>query len=84
MRWATGAGVHIDRAACAGPIRRFLDPAAEFVFVGDPAGAAGLNMILRGLSLVRSAEQALAVAGPVFDGLYEFFRRQLLTGREPA
>ena len=27
---------------------------------------------------------ALAVSGPVFDGLYEFYRRQLLTGREPA
>ena len=37
MRWATRAGVHIDRAACAWLIRRFVDPAAEFVFVGDPA-----------------------------------------------
>jgi len=37
MRWATRAGVHIDRAACAWLIRRYLDPAAEFVFVTDPA-----------------------------------------------
>ena len=37
MRWATRAGVHIDRAACAWLIRRFLDPDAEFVFVADPA-----------------------------------------------
>jgi hypothetical protein len=37
MRWATRAGVHIDRAACAWLIRRFVDPAAEFVFVGDPS-----------------------------------------------
>ena len=29
MRWATRAGVHIDRAACAWLIRRFLDPEAE-------------------------------------------------------
>lgn len=36
MRWATRAGVHIDRAACAWLIRRELDPGAEFVFVGDP------------------------------------------------
>jgi hypothetical protein len=38
MRWATRAGVHIDRAACAWLIRRDVDPAAEFVFVTDPAG----------------------------------------------
>jgi hypothetical protein len=37
MRWATRAGVHIDRAACAWLIRRHLDPGAEFVFVSDPA-----------------------------------------------
>ena len=37
MRWATRAGVHVDRAACAWLIRRFVDPGAEFVFVDDPA-----------------------------------------------
>ena len=36
MRWATRAGVHIDRAACAWLIRRLVDPDAEFVFVTDP------------------------------------------------
>jgi hypothetical protein len=36
MRWATRAGCHVDRAACAWLIRRFVDPAAVFVFVGDP------------------------------------------------
>lgn len=36
MRWATRAGCHIDRAACAWLIRRYIDPDAEFVFVGDP------------------------------------------------
>ncbi len=36
MRWATRAGVRIDRAACAWLIRRHLDPQPEFVFV-DPA-----------------------------------------------
>jgi hypothetical protein len=38
-RWATRAGVHVDRAACAWLVRRFVDPAAEFVFVDDPAEA---------------------------------------------
>ena len=33
MRWATRAGIHVDRAACAWLLRRFVDPAAEFVFV---------------------------------------------------
>ena len=37
MRWATRAHCHIDRAACAWLIRRFLDPEAEFVFVEDPS-----------------------------------------------
>src|SRR3982751_4754710 len=37
MRWATRAGVHIDRAACAWLIRRHVDPEAVFVFVDDPA-----------------------------------------------
>lgn len=36
MKWATRSGVHIDRAACAWLIRRFLDPDAQFLFVGDP------------------------------------------------
>lgn len=35
MKWATRPGCHIDRAACAWLIRRYLDPAAEFIFVED-------------------------------------------------
>jgi hypothetical protein len=37
MRWATRAGIHIDRAACAWLIRRHIDNHAEFLFVADPA-----------------------------------------------
>jgi len=36
MKWATRPGVHVDRAACAWAIRRFIDPDAEFVFAGHP------------------------------------------------
>ena len=36
MRWATRAHCHVDRAACAWLIRRFVDSEAEFVFVDDP------------------------------------------------
>lgn len=143
MRWATRAGVHIDRAACAWLLRRFVDPQAEFVFVGDLAQvpsdatpfdmrgvdlshhnadctfetilrryelvdpvlwrlaeivheadldddrydapeAPGLDVTLRGLSMVCSDEQTLQITAPVFDGLYEYYRRAALLGRAPA
>ena len=143
MRWATRAGIHVDRAACAWLIRRFVDPGAEFVFVADPADvpadatpfdmrgvalghvdggcsfetvlrvhglddpvlerigeivheadlddgrfdapeAPGLDVLLRGLSMTGDDERTLAVSGPVFDGLYEYHRRRVLLGREPA
>jgi hypothetical protein len=37
MQSATRPGVHVDRAACAWLIRRFIDPDAEFVFATGPA-----------------------------------------------
>ena len=36
MRWATRRHCHVDRAACAWLIHRFLDPEPRFVFVLDP------------------------------------------------
>jgi hypothetical protein len=143
MKWATRTGVHIDRAACAWLIRRFLDPDAEFVFVTDPADvpcdatgfdmrgvdlghhggdcsfetilrrhdlsdpvlwrlaeivheadldderydapeAPGLDVVLRGLSMLYDDDRILDVTGPVFDGLYEYHHRAVLLGREPA
>ena len=36
MKWATRSGCHVDRAACAWVLRRFVDPDATFVFVADP------------------------------------------------
>jgi len=143
VRWATRAGIHIDRAGCAWLIGRFVDPDAEFVFVTDPdqvpdgatafdmrgaelshhqgdctfetilrryeladpvlwriaevvheadlddgrydaPEAPGLDTVLRGLSMTGTDEQTLAVAGPLFAGLYEFYRRSLLLGRDPS
>src|SRR5579859_1343016 len=143
MKWATRAHCHIDRAACAWLVRRFIDLDAEFVFVEDldevPADAApfdirgvelshhggncsfetfleryelddpvlweiakivheadlgderhdapeapGLDVILRGLSLIHNDEDVLAISGPLFDALYEYRKRALLLGREPA
>jgi hypothetical protein len=127
--WATRAHCHVDRAACAWLIARFVDSAAEFVFVDDPdevpAGvipfdirgadlghhngscsfetileryglndealheigkivheadlndelfdapeARGLDVLIRGLSEIRSDEDLLAITGSLFDGLY--------------
>ncbi len=36
MRWATRSRPHVDRAACALLIRRFIDAEPAFVFVDDP------------------------------------------------
>lgn len=33
MKWITRERVHVDRVACPWLIRRFVDPAAEFLFV---------------------------------------------------
>ena len=143
MRWATRAGVHIDRAACAWLVRRFIDPQAEFLFVTDPdevpadatafdmrgvelshhrgdcsfetilhrygledpvlwdlahivheadladdrydaPEAPGLDVILRGLSMVARDQEVIELTGRVFDGLYEHRRRALLLGKDPA
>jgi hypothetical protein len=53
VKWATRAGIHVDRAACAWLLRRFVDPDAEFEFVDDadalPSDATAFDM--RGVEL---------------------------------
>jgi hypothetical protein len=54
MRWVTRRNAHIDRTACPWLIRRFVDPAAEFVFVPadtDPATVDGTAFDMRGAAL---------------------------------
>jgi hypothetical protein len=46
--------------------------------------APGLDVLLRGLSMVRPDDDVLAISGPLFDGLYEYRARALLLGREPS
>lgn len=46
--------------------------------------ARGLDVLLRGLSLVRTDDDVLAISGPLFDGLYEYLSRATLLGREPS
>jgi hypothetical protein len=143
VRWATRAGVHVDRTASAWLIRRFIDPDAEFLFVGDPdevpadatafdmrgaelshkggdctfetllrryelddpalwaiarivheadlederydaPEARGLDVLLRGLSMIRSDDEMLGLSGALYDGLYEHERRATMLGGEPS
>ena len=35
MKWITRSNVKVDRVACPWLIRRFVDPKAEFLFVGE-------------------------------------------------
>jgi hypothetical protein len=48
VKWATRPRCHVDRAACAWLIRRFVDPEACFVFVAEledvPADATPFDM----------------------------------------
>lgn len=50
----------------------------------DAPEAPGLDVLLRGLSMVRGDEDVLAISGPLFDGLYEYRSRATLLGREPS
>jgi hypothetical protein len=49
----------------------------------DAPEAPGLDVVLRGLSMVLDDHAVLELTGPVFDGLYEYFRRSLLLGKGP-
>jgi hypothetical protein len=46
--------------------------------------AMGVDVVCRGLSMVRPDEEIVHLTAAVFDGLYEYRRRALLLGREPA
>ncbi|MEX0682773.1 MAG: chromate resistance protein ChrB domain-containing protein [Dehalococcoidia bacterium] len=48
--------------------------------VYDAPEAPGVDVLIRGLSMVRSDEEMLAITGPLFDGLYEYCLRATLLG----
>jgi hypothetical protein len=50
----------------------------------DAPEAPGLDVLLRGLSMTCDDQRVLELTGPLFDGLYEYHRRAMLLGREPA
>jgi hypothetical protein len=50
----------------------------------DAPEAPGLDALIRGLGLVRADPELLALTDALYDGLYEYFKRATLPGREPA
>jgi hypothetical protein len=49
----------------------------------DAVEAPGLDVICRGLSMVRSDDESIEIGTAIFDGVYEHRRRSMLLGREP-
>jgi len=43
MKWITRSGVKVDRVACPWLIKKFIDPAAEFVFLPHETDWAGVR-----------------------------------------
>jgi hypothetical protein len=50
----------------------------------DAPEAPGLDVMVRGLSMIHDDARVIELSGPIFDGMYEYHRRALLIGREPA
>ncbi|MBQ0925826.1 chromate resistance protein ChrB domain-containing protein [Saccharopolyspora endophytica] len=50
----------------------------------DAPEAPGLDAILRGLSMIGDDQHTLTITKPIFDGLYEYYHRTQMLGREPA
>ena len=50
----------------------------------DAPEARGLDVLIRGLSMVRSDPEMLGLTGPLYDGLYEYRSRATQLGREPS
>ena len=50
----------------------------------DAPEAPGLDVLIRGLGMLRDDAELLTLADAVYDGLYEYLKRATLLGREPA
>jgi hypothetical protein len=51
----------------------------------DAPEAAGFDLIMRALSVAHDDDTVLAMTAPIFDAVYEFLRREVLSpGRTPA
>lgn len=50
----------------------------------DAPEAPGLDILIRGLSMIHEDHALLQISAPLFDALYEYRKRALLLGRAPA
>jgi hypothetical protein len=92
MKWITREKVKVDRVACPWFIRKFIDPKAELVLLGEivraadshpsqphPAGE-GLRWVAHGFSaLGLSDAQILEREFVVYDALYAECQRKVKT-----
>ncbi len=49
----------------------------------DAPEAPGLDVLMRGLAMVRADQEVLSIRAPLYDGLYEYFKRSALLGSQP-
>ncbi len=52
--------------------------------VYDAPEARGLDVLIRGLSMIKDDPELLEITGTVYDGLYEYLKRATVLGREPS
>jgi hypothetical protein len=50
----------------------------------DAPEAPGFDLILRALSVAHDDDTVLDMTAPIFDAVYEYMRRVVLAGRNPA
>ncbi|MFD4977883.1 chromate resistance protein ChrB domain-containing protein [Streptomyces sp. NPDC058424] len=70
--------------ARAAEYQAVIDQATQATAGYDAPETPGLDVVLRGLSMICDDERILELTGPVFDGLYEYHRRATLIGHDPA
>ena len=52
--------------------------------VYDAPEARGLDVLIRGLSMIKEDSELLEITGHVYEGLYEYLKRATVLGREPS
>jgi len=50
----------------------------------DAPEAHGLDVMLRGLAMIKSDDEVLMLSASLYDGLYEYLKRAALLGRDPS
>lgn len=50
----------------------------------DAPEARGLDVLIRGMSMIANDDSLLELTTPMYDGLYEYLKRATLLGKEPA